>query len=76
MRTNNSNNHQTSNDNDNEPINQETFDTLTRKNQVVVGSCKMEKETFLQLNIRRGYCFQDFMEAFRKNWNFKKKNNQ
>ena len=37
----------------------------------------MEKENFFQLNIRRGYCFQDFTKAFtKKNWNFEKKNNQ
>ena len=27
----------------------------------------------LQLNIRRGFCFQDFVKAFRKKWNGKKK---
>ena len=72
----NSDNHQTSSGNENKPIIQETLDALTRKIQAVIGSCKMEKENFLQLNIRRGYCFQDFTKAFRKNWNFKKKNNQ
>ena len=36
----------------------------------------MEKENVLQLNIQRGCCFQDFTKAFRKNWNFKKKNNE
>ena len=70
----NSDNHQTSSDNENELIIEETFDW---KIQVaVIGSCKMEKENVLQLNIRRGYCFQDFTKAFRNNWNFKKKNNQ
>ena len=64
----NSDNHQTSSENnENEPIIQETLDALTRKIQAVIGSCKMEKENVLQLNIRRGYCFQDFIKAFRKN---------
>ena len=70
----NSDNHQTSGDKENEPIIQENLDALTRKIQAVTGSCKMEKETVLQLNIRRGYCFQDFTKAFRQNWNFKKNN--
>ena len=30
----------------------------------------------LQLNIRRGFCFQDFVKAFRKKWNGKKKSYQ
>ena len=73
----NSDNHQTSSkNNENEPIIQETLDALTTKIQAVIGSCQMEKENVLHLNIRRGYCFQDFTKAFRKNWNFKKKNNQ
>ena len=72
----NSDNHQTSSNKENEPIIQETLDALTRKIQAAIGSCKMEKENVLQLNIQRGYCFQDFTKAFRKNWNFKKNNNR
>ena len=72
----NSDNHQTSSDTENEPIIQETLNALTRKIQPVIGSCKMKKENVLQLNIQRGYCFQDFTKAFRKNWNFKKNNNR
>ena len=72
----NSDNHQTSSHNENKPIIQETLDALTRKIQVVIGSCKLEKKYVLQLNIRRGYYFQDFTKAFRKNWTFKKNNNQ
>ena len=53
----NSDNHQTSSNKENEPIIQETLDALTRKIQAVIGSCKMEKENVLQLNIQRGYCF-------------------
>ena len=30
----------------------------------------------LQLNIRRAFCFQDFIKAFRKKWNGKKKSYQ
>ena len=67
----NSDNHQNSSDTENEPIIQETLDALTRKIQAVIGSYKMEKENILQLNIRIGYCFQDFAKAFWKNWNFK-----
>ena len=69
-------NHQNSSDTENEPIIQETLDALTRKIQAVIGSCKIEQENVLQLNIRRGYCFQNFTKAFRKTWNFKKKKNQ
>ena len=49
---------------------QENLDALTRKIQTAIESYKIEKENVLQLNIRRGYCFQDFTKAFRKNWNF------
>ena len=72
----NSDNHQTTKDNENEPTIQETLVALTRKIQAVIGSCKIETEIVLQMNIRRGHCFQDFTKAFRKNWNFKKKKNQ
>ena len=58
-------NQQTISDNEKEPIIEESLDTLTRKIQIVIGICKMEKYYFLQLNIRRGYCFQDFTKAFR-----------
>ena len=44
----NSDNHQTSSDNENEPIIEETFDALTRKIQAaVIGSCKIEKANVL-----------------------------
>ena len=43
----NSDNRQTSSDNENKPIIQETLDALTRKIQAVIGSCKMEKEIFV-----------------------------
>ena len=69
-------NHQTSRGNENKPTIQETLDALTRKIQTAIGSCKIEKENVIQLNIGKGYCFQDFTKAFRKNWNFKKRNNQ
>ena len=72
----NSDKHQTSSDTENEPLIQETLDELTRKIQAGIGSCKMEKENVLKLDIRKGYYFQDFTKAFRKNWNNRKKNNQ
>ena len=72
----NSDNHKTSSDNENKQIIQETLDELTRKIQVVIGNCKIDKENILQLNIRKGYCFQDFTKTFKKNRNFKKNNNQ
>ena len=36
----------------------------------------MLRENILQVNIRRGFCFQDFVKAFRKKWNCKKKSCQ
>ena len=33
----------------------------------------MLRENILQVNIRRDFCFQDFVKAFRKKWNGKKK---
>ena len=36
----------------------------------------MEKENVLQLNLQSGYCFQDFIKAFSKNLNLKKKSDQ
>ena len=36
----------------------------------------MLRENILQVNIRRGFCFQDFVKAFRKKWNCKKKSYQ
>ena len=36
----------------------------------------MLRENILQLNIRRDFCFQDFVKVFRKKWNGKKKSCQ
>ena len=41
-------------------------DGLSRRIQIIIQECGMLRENILQLNIRRGFCFQDFVKAFRK----------
>ena len=34
--------------------------------------CEMNEENELALNVRRGFCFKDFLKTFQKSWNIKK----
>ena len=39
----------------------------------VLQDCEMDRENELQIPVRRGFCFADFLKAFRKLYNAKKK---
>ena len=51
-------------------------DVLSRRIQIIIRKYGKLRENILQLNIKRGFCFQDFVKAFRKRWNGKKKSYQ
>ena len=39
----------------------------------VLRDCEMDRENELQIHVRRGFCFADFLKTFRKPYNAKKK---
>ena len=39
----------------------------------VLRDCEMDRENELQIHVRRGFCFVDFLKTFRKPYNAKKK---
>ena len=37
--------------------------------------CEMNEENELTINVRRGFCFKDFLKTFQKSWNIKRMRN-
>ena len=35
--------------------------------------CEMNEENGLAINVRRGFCFKDFLQTFQKSWNIIKR---
>ena len=42
----------------------------------VLRNCEMDRENELQIHVRRGFCFADFLKTFIKPCNAKKKSNK
>ena len=60
-----------------EDIGYSTRDDLKSKLLYIVSTkCSINDNEHLQLNIRRGHCFEDFRRYFSKKWNAKRKNDK
>ena len=38
--------------------------------------CEMNEENELAINVRRGFCFKDFLKTFQKSWTIKRMRNK
>ena len=38
--------------------------------------CEINEENELTINVRRGFCFKDFLKTFQKSWNIKRMHNE